>query len=731
MGRKNRCWYALLMLLLLPRSASAIQLHWNDGTAALTFTEATRCTLVVQADSIEQRLPAEWRLLWVADSTTQISPVPLGDPTACVEPFAQVSAVDQPANAADSAAHLLTAHFCSSENGPVATEARFLLDLPAGGAGRLKVVALDPNDSTQAIESGEVTFNNWVSGDYPPVVLHAYSEHQSLRLKVTAVGTGLNTTDALSLVAADSAWTLPLTLIARSDETVTATADVASPLPASQVRVASSDGSSVSAMLPADDEVAPLSTEGGGCTAQYWESNTIDPPPNHGYTIQPKDFAFTAGYVDTNSSVFALHFFYIRHNYWYDAFWDQNGHFHPAQPDSNEKDFGHAWASSLFPWIGETPSTRAVHVRPGEFDELHVWAPSIVKLGPTYLMFYTGVRNEGGRQNQRIGVAHSTDLNNWTPDSVVIRVEDVGWASKNPRWFPYYGSQQLRDPFVMEDPKNQGKWLMFFVSLDSLNSSSDTTVQLRMAVGVARSSDLRSWDVLPKPFCSTERTTDTGDTTKVVESPHVFLHDGQWWMPYTVNNNHVYYQKLISPFGSPADTIADDWAGPFNLQKTSKGQPEPLSYWHATEHLGGGSYEYLAAWNDNASSIEIMGILPKDSTSGDSLVLGCPLGVPPAGVEDANGARRELRMAVTRLRWGNPEVDLRLEIPSRMALRLAVYDVAGRKRATLVDRELPAGDLRLNWDCRDDTGSRIASGVYFLRLTCPLGKRVSKLVVIR
>src|SRR5215212_9534159 len=65
--RPNR-WYPLLLMVLLPHTASAFQLRWSNGSTDLTFESATRCTLVVQADSAEVALPSEWRLQWVADS---------------------------------------------------------------------------------------------------------------------------------------------------------------------------------------------------------------------------------------------------------------------------------------------------------------------------------------------------------------------------------------------------------------------------------------------------------------------------------------------------------------------------------------------------------------------------------------------------------------------------------------------------------------------------------------
>jgi len=88
-------------------------------------------------------------------------------------------------------------------------------------------------------------------------------------------------------------------------------------------------------------------------------------------------------------------------------------------------------------------------------------------------------------------------------------------------------------------------------------------------------------------------------------------------------------------------------------------------------------------------------------------------------------------MSVSRRGWGAPDVGLRLELPSRVPVRLAVYDIAGRRRSTILDRELPAGVTELVWDGRDQAGSRMASGMYFIRLTCTKGARVSKIVMLR
>jgi flagellar hook assembly protein FlgD len=67
----------------------------------------------------------------------------------------------------------------------------------------------------------------------------------------------------------------------------------------------------------------------------------------------------------------------------------------------------------------------------------------------------------------------------------------------------------------------------------------------------------------------------------------------------------------------------------------------------------------------------------------------------------------------------------------RTPVRLAIYDVAGRRLTTLVDRELPAGVTDVKWSGAGDSRSRVPSGMYFVRLSCAKGARVSKVVMLR
>ncbi|MBD3349147.1 MAG: T9SS type A sorting domain-containing protein [Candidatus Eisenbacteria bacterium] len=65
----------------------------------------------------------------------------------------------------------------------------------------------------------------------------------------------------------------------------------------------------------------------------------------------------------------------------------------------------------------------------------------------------------------------------------------------------------------------------------------------------------------------------------------------------------------------------------------------------------------------------------------------------------------------------NPATTVAFELPAAGEVELSVYNVAGRRVATLVDGRVDAGRHTAVWKGTDDRGESVASGVYFFRLT--------------
>lgn len=79
----------------------------------------------------------------------------------------------------------------------------------------------------------------------------------------------------------------------------------------------------------------------------------------------------------------------------------------------------------------------------------------------------------------------------------------------------------------------------------------------------------------------------------------------------------------------------------------------------------------------------------------------------------------------------NPQTSVRFVIPRAMPVTAAVWSVSGERVRTLADGvTLPAGEHSLRWDGRNAGGQSVASGVYFVRVETPLGRRVARAVLL-
>jgi hypothetical protein len=64
----------------------------------------------------------------------------------------------------------------------------------------------------------------------------------------------------------------------------------------------------------------------------------------------------------------------------------------------------------------------------------------------------------------------------------------------------------------------------------------------------------------------------------------------------------------------------------------------------------------------------------------------------------------------------NPTTILNYRLNTAAQVRLSVYDIMGREIIRLIDQYQYAGDYKVQWDSNSNTGSKLASGIYFARL---------------
>jgi hypothetical protein len=94
-------------------------------------------------------------------------------------------------------------------------------------------------------------------------------------------------------------------------------------------------------------------------------------------------------------------------------------------------------------------------------------------------------------------------------------------------------------------------------------------------------------------------------------------------------------------------------------------------------------------------------------------------------------------VTVTRLYPGFPSpavagATIRFDLARPSPIRIAVFDVAGRRVATIAQQSYPSGRYEFYWDGRGDDGRALRSGVYFVKMSgARVPTKLSRVTIIR
>ncbi|NNE07505.1 MAG: S8 family serine peptidase [Gemmatimonadetes bacterium] len=97
----------------------------------------------------------------------------------------------------------------------------------------------------------------------------------------------------------------------------------------------------------------------------------------------------------------------------------------------------------------------------------------------------------------------------------------------------------------------------------------------------------------------------------------------------------------------------------------------------------------------------------------------------------ASGVPGRLALHGNRPNPFNPTTAIAFSVPGDARVTLDVYDLAGRRVKTLVDRSLSAGSHTMHWTGIDDANRPVASGIYFYRLRSGAEEAVGRMILIR
>lgn len=103
-------------------------------------------------------------------------------------------------------------------------------------------------------------------------------------------------------------------------------------------------------------------------------------------------------------------------------------------------------------------------------------------------------------------------------------------------------------------------------------------------------------------------------------------------------------------------------------------------------------------------------------------------GIRPDTVQDRDGGSRILALAPNP---GNGEISISFQLATRQHIELQIFDVRGRKVATLLSKALEAGVHERVWNCKNSLGTSVAPGVYLCRLTAGGHSDFRKIVLVK
>ncbi|MDD5765820.1 MAG: FlgD immunoglobulin-like domain containing protein, partial [Candidatus Marinimicrobia bacterium] len=136
-------------------------------------------------------------------------------------------------------------------------------------------------------------------------------------------------------------------------------------------------------------------------------------------------------------------------------------------------------------------------------------------------------------------------------------------------------------------------------------------------------------------------------------------------------------------------------------------------------------FERLNAGDDQPPSIELVNFVVSDE-SGQSQTLGIGNRTSQVSVLPDKFALHPC--------FPNPfnaQTNIRYDLPEEGRVTIQLYNLMGQRVRTLIDRTQPAGSYSLVWDSKNDDGTAIASGIYFLRFKAGSFSKLEKVTLLK
>ena len=266
-------------------------------------------------------------------------------------------------------------------------------------------------------------------------------------------------------------------------------------------------------------------------------------------------------------------------------------------------DIGHLVSRDLRTW--ENAGFALRRGAAGSWDDLRLATGSVIRHQGTYWMAYTGHHSGDDPMVQRVGMACSTDLYRWTR----LPQNPVSEACASHYELMATGKRvkvHWRDPFLLRADAS----LRTDADVLQLVTArrNDGPVTSRGTVAVARTQDMRHWEVLP-PL-------QHDRIAEEMEVPQVYRIDGRYYLLFCTCSGHERIPDLLDPaFKSRfpghrfrcADysMVGDSPLGPFRIHGTGEVFPAAPAPWCYASQLVNfqGEWFLLATLRDARGSM--------------------------------------------------------------------------------------------------------------------------------
>jgi hypothetical protein len=173
-------------------------------------------------------------------------------------------------------------------------------------------------------------------------------------------------------------------------------------------------------------------------------------------------------------------------------------------------------------------------------------------------------------------------------------------------------------------------------------------------------------------------------------------------------------------------TVDAESSGPIMYQWLFNGQPLADGPLPSGAEVSGSQSSYLRISQPTADE---QGSYTCQLTNDFGSVVTQPaqLGPPVTAVGPSGAGRLAFASAPNPARH---DATLSFVTPREGPVKVGIFDVTGRRVATLHDSSLEAGPHQLRWDLRGESGHRVTAGVYLAKLETAGGDRAVRIVVL-